>query len=603
MNSGRATKLLSLSVSIPIILAGAIILSILFYSYWQRLNREVERILRDQFNQQQLMLAKKISDNVEAYFDFLENAMAGYAGLFATSPPEGPEISVGLAERFGRHKHFGVLEVRLYDPRGVLKSALSQDQAAPAPGSLTLPSPYLEWARNPENRGRLFLSKDFVYPALPWKGRRVMRFITPLYWGGAPGQFAGALELLIDPFFIANKVIEDVKSGQTGYAWIIDQDGVFLAHYEKDFMGHDAIQVRIARNPKIIFRGLREMQARLLMGEEGMTEYDSGWHRDRLGQIPKLAAYTPIRFNVGLVLGVTEVEAGNLWGVCVVAPVEEVSGTVGEVMHQELFLVGLFFLVILLAGGGLTLAALIWNRTLNREIEAKTWELLESQERLVRSERFAAVGEAAAFVSHEIKNPLMVIGGLARQVERCLAAEPGAQEKLNIIQGEVKRLESFLGDLRDFTRPVQPQLQEVDLNKVILEVEALMKDAAREKGVSLIDHLATHVPAVEADPNQMKQVLVNLIKNGIEASEAKGRILLSSGFKDGQVWFSVQDMGKGMSEEVLGKIFHPFFTTKARGTGLGLAVIHKIVTDHRGSITVESSPSKGSTFTIKLPVA
>ncbi|MBM4273650.1 MAG: GHKL domain-containing protein [Deltaproteobacteria bacterium] len=605
MNSGRATKLLSLSVSIPIILAGAIILSILFYSYWQRLNREVERILREQFNQQQLMLAKKISDNVEAYIDFLENAMSGYAGLFATSPPEGPEISVALSERFGRHKHFGVLELRLYDPQGVLKSALSQQEAAaPAPGSLTLPSPYLEWARNPEKKGQLFLTKDFVYPNHPWQGRRVMRFITPLYWGGPePGRFAGALELLINPFFIANMVTEDVKSGKTGYAWIIDQDGVFLAHYEKDFVGEDALQVRITRNPQIVFRGLRELQARLLQGQEGIGEYDSGWHRQKLGQMPKLAAYTPIRFNTGLVLGVTEVEEGNLWGVCVVAPVEEVSGTVAEVLHQELFLVGLFFGVILLAGGGLTLAALLWNRTLNREIDKKTRELLESQARLVHSERFAAVGEAAAFVSHEIKNPLMVIGGLARQVERCLAAEPGAQEKLNIIQTEVKRLENFLGDLRDFTRPVQPQFQEIDLNKVILEVEALMKEAAQEKGVNLIDHLATHVPAVEADPNQMKQVLVNLIKNAIEASEPHGRIYLSSGFKEGQVWFAVGDMGKGMSDEVLGKIFHPFFTTKARGTGLGLAVIHKIVTDHHGSITVESASGKGSTFTIKLPVA
>jgi signal transduction histidine kinase len=595
MKSGRATKLLSLSISIPIILAGAIIISLLFYSSWQTLNDKVEKILRDQFNQQQLMLARKIVDNVEAYVDFLENALLGYAGLFETAASE-LEIATALKERFERHKHFGVLALRYYDQRGALKTWLICPSGAPAPQGLTFPPHYQEWTRNPANRGKLLLTKDFVYPDPPWQGLRVMRFITPLYGQGWPKQFTGSLELIIDPFFIAQKVIADVKSGQTGYAWIIDQDGVFLSHYEKDFVGHDAIQVRIARNPKIVFRGLREMQARLLNGEEGITEYDSGWHRDRLGQMPKLAAYTPIRFDKGLVVGVTEVEKGALWGVCVVAPVEEVSGTVAEVLHQELFLVGLFFGLLLMAGGGLTLAALMWNRTLNREIEKKTRELLESQARLVHSERFAAVGEAASFVSHEIKNPLTVIGGLARQVERN-PEDPSRREKLKIIQGEVKRLESFLVELRDFTRPVQPSMQRIDLNRVIREVEDMMKEAA------LVNQLASHVPSVDADDNQMKQVLVNLIKNALEATEPHGRITLSSGFKDGLVWFAVQDTGKGMSDEVLKKIFHPFFTTKAKGTGLGLAVIHKIITDHRGTIAVESASGQGTMFTIKLPVA
>ena len=168
-----------------------------------------------------------------------------------------------------------------------------------------------------------------------------------------------------------------------------------------------------------------------------------------------------------MITGVTEVEdpAHNLWGVCVVAPVEEVSGQVKEVLHQELFLVGLFFLVVVLASGGLIVTALVWNKTLARQVELKTKELLDSQERLMHSERFAAVGEAAAYVSHEIKNPLMVIGGLAHQVERRLTEDPAAQEKLQIIQGEVKRLESFLGELRDFLRPVHPCKQEIDLNQ------------------------------------------------------------------------------------------------------------------------------------------
>jgi two-component system sensor histidine kinase HydH len=601
MPSRRALKVLSLTTVIPVILASAIVLSLLFFSYWKKLNHKVEGILRNQFNQQQLELARKITDNVEAYFDFLETALLGYAGLFQTISPGDPGLVPALKERFDRHKHFGVLALRRYNPAGVLEQDFTGSPLVPEPGSLKLPTPYLEWARDPAHRGRLLLSKTFVYSDPPWQGQRVMRFLAPLYWSG--DRFAGVLELLIDPFFIAMRTTQDVRSGKTGYAWIIDQDLIMLAHYEKDFVGHNAMEVRIARNPKIVLRGLRELHEQLLAGKEGMTEYDSGWHRQKMGQIPKLAAYSPVRFNKGLIRGVTDLEdpAHNLWGVCVVAPVEEVSGPVGEVLHQALFLVGLFFLMVLLAGGGLIAMVLVFNRALTRQVELKTQELLESQERLLHSEAFAAVGEAAAYVSHEIKNPLMVIGGLAHQVERRLAEDPEGQEKLRLIQGEVKRLESFLGDLRDFLRPVQPCKQEMDLNQVVRQVQTLMSEAAKEKGVTLEDHLAPRLPLIQADPNQIKQVLVNLIKNALEATDEAGRIFVFTEQKDGWVWFSVKDTGKGMPGEVLEKIFHPFFTTKDKGTGLGLAVINKIITDHHGTIMVESSSGEGSIFTVKLP--
>jgi signal transduction histidine kinase len=192
----------------------------------------------------------------------------------------------------------------------------------------------------------------------------------------------------------------------------------------------------------------------------------------------------------------------------------------------------------------------------------------------MHSERFAAVGEAAAYVSHEIKNPLAVIGGMAHQMEQRLPQNEPSQEKLKIIQEEVKRLESFLGDLRDFTRPVPPCKKELDLNQVIQEVKNLMADAARDRGIQLEEYLDPQLPPVEADPNQIKQVLVNLLKNALEATPANGWIFLTSGFQDAQVWFAVQDTGKGMSSEVMERIFHPFFSTKVKGTGLGLAVTH-----------------------------
>lgn len=602
IKSGRLQGLLSLPRIVLAILLGACLISLFFFSFWSQLNQKVELILRKQFNQQQLTVARKVVDNVETYFDFLRNALLGYTGLYRETQPGPIKFEDFLEERFERHRQFGILEIHWYDAGGTLVKALSTSPHPPSPASLSLPTPYLEWARNLLSRSRLFLSKTFFSGDPSWKGRKVMRFLTPLYPGGKSPAFAGVMELLIDPIFISGQVIADVRSGQTGYAWIIDQDETMLAHHEKEFVGQPAIPVRMARNPQIIFRGLKELHEDVLQGREGSTAYDSGWHRQRLGLTPKLAAYAPVRFDKGVIRGVTDREdpAHNIWGVAVVTPVVEVSGSVGEVMHRVLFLVGLFFLMVLVAGGGFTVIALIWNKALTREVDLKTRELRESQDRLLRSERFAAVGEAAAYVSHEIKNPLMVIGGFIHQLQRHFGNDQTAKEKFDMVIDEVKRLESFLGELRDFTRPAAPVMQKVDLNQVIREEQALMQEAAKEKGVTIIDSLQSDLPPVEADRNQMKQILVNLIKNAMEAIEGGGIITLATGMTEGHIWFSVQDTGKGIAPEPLAKIFDPFFTTKDKGTGLGLAVTNKIVIDHQGTIEVESTPGEGSTFTVKL---
>jgi two-component system sensor histidine kinase HydH len=604
MNPGRPRGALSLPIILTVILAGTIILSFLFYTYWQRLNRKVEDILKNQFNQQQLQLARKIADNVEAYFDFLESDLLAYPWRFQLIAPDSPGFDKYMQARFQDLHRLGILEIRWYDQTGRLQKSWrsAEDPSLPETG-VTLPAPLLAWVHNPQSKGRLYLGMVHKATQPPWQGRLVMPFLTGIYASPEAQTPYAVIELVIDPLYIAGKVTAGVRSGATGYPWIIDQDGIFLAHYEKSFVGQDALEVRRKRNPKIIFRGIKEIQEEIYEGKEGMTVYVSGWHRHKIAKMEKLAAFTTVHFDKGLIRGVTDVEdpAHNLWGIALAAPIAEVSGTVGEVMHQELFLVGLFFLAILLGAASLITVALSWNKSLTREVNLKTEELLASQERLVRSERFAAIGEAAAYVSHEIKNPLMVIGGLAHQVEN-KEGEPSLKEKLHIIQSEVQRLENFLGDLRDFTRPVTPVMQKTDLNEVIHDVDTLMKEEAKNRGINLVERLDPKLPTLTADPNQMKQVVLNLVKNAFEAMESGGRLVLASGADDNQVWFSVEDTGNGMPQEVLEKIFNPFFTTKKKGTGLGLAVINKIINDHRGSVSVESLPDQGTTFRIMLPV-
>ncbi|MGQ9688383.1 MAG: sensor histidine kinase [Desulfobaccales bacterium] len=604
MEPRRMGGALSIPKILLFILAGTVLLALLFFPFWQRLNQKVEDILKEQFNQQQLELARKIADNVEAYFDYLESEVLSFPWRLRLIPRDTPLLEAYMQARLQDLHRLGILEIRLYDRQGRTERFWRPPQgtASRQPGDNLAPS-RLAWVKNPKNQGHLLLGEVNQATDPPWEGRLVMPLLTALYPSPTASEAEGALEIIIDPLFIAKTVTQGVRSGQTGYPWIIDQNGLFLAHYEKDFIGRDALEVRRRRSPHIVFSGLEEIQERLLRGEEGTGRYISGWHRQKVGEIPKLAAYTPIRFDKGLIRGVTEVEnpGRNLWGVAVVAPVEEVAGQVSAVTRQELFLVGFFFLAIILVPVTLIIVALSWNKILAREVKLKTDELLESQERLVRSERFAAVGEAAAYVSHEIKNPLMVIGGLARQVQKKLEGEPALQEKLGVIQKEVQRLENFLGEVRDFTRPAPPMKQEININQVIHEVTTLVEGEAKKRGICLEEDLDQGLPDLHADPNQMKQVLLNLVKNSFEAMDSGGRVTLSSGADDAQVWFSVQDTGGGMTPEVLEKIFNPFFTTKEKGTGLGLAVIHKIISDHHGAITVNSSPEQGTTITVKLP--
>lgn len=600
MNAQSPRGAISMPVVLGLIIAGAVLFAGVFFYVFHQLNIKVETVIRNQFNQQQLVLARKIADSVENHLDFLESSLLTMSrmGDSLALEPDSPGFHRYLTTRLNDLLPLGVLDLAWYGVDGVLKFSW---RGQPEEGALIRLEPStLAWAREPTSKGRLRLEKTRPGPYPPFQERLVLPVAAPLYY---QDQCYGVLVLLADPFFICGQATKEVRSGTTGYPWIINQDGIFLAHYEKDFIGQDAIAVRLARNPAISFKGIREMHERIFRGEEGATEYISGWHRQEIGKILKLAAFTTIRFDKGLIRNVTDVEdpQRNLWGVAVVAPVAEVSGHVWEVLYQEIALAGVFFLMLVVGSGVLIGVALTYNRSLSREVEQKTRELKESQERLLRSERFAAVGEAASYVSHEIKNPLMVIGGLAHQVAKRLEDRPELQEKLRLIREEVRRLETFLGDLRDFTRPAQPVMTEVNLNQVIQEVEKLLETEAKKRGIEIVEDLDSRLPPVSADPNQMKQVLLNLMKNALEAMDGGGRLVLKSGAEEEMVWFSVTDTGVGMSPEVLAKIFNPFFTTKDKGTGLGLAVIHKIVTDHHGSILVESTPGQGSTFVVKLP--
>ena len=224
------------------------------------------------------------------------------------------------------------------------------------------------------------------------------------------------------------------------------------------------------------------------------------------------------------------------------------------------------------------------------------------EEDLLRSERLATLGKMVAHVTHEIKNPLLVIGGFARQLERRQELDPEIKSRLTLIRTEVDRLEKFLGDLGSFTRIPPTQKVPGDLPALIREVAAMMADNFKEKGVNFQIEDPGDVPTFSFDPGQMRQVLINLFKNSLEAMPQGGLLTVGLKVRGGFLEITVQDTGQGISPENLKLLFTPFFSTKERGTGLGLTICRGLIDQHQGEISFASEVGQGTTCLIYLPV-
>jgi signal transduction histidine kinase len=232
------------------------------------------------------------------------------------------------------------------------------------------------------------------------------------------------------------------------------------------------------------------------------------------------------------------------------------------------------------------------------DMVSKLKQAMQEQDRL---SRLAATGELAATLAHEIKNPLNAIGGAASYIKENFK---GAliREFLQIISEEVSRINKLTTTLLSFAKPVMPEKQRVDINKLVKETLELLSQDIREDGINLKTDLQNNLPPVNCDPNHIKQLLINLLLNAFDAVDGSGEILVKTEILDGNLFLSVKDNGTGIKKEHMDQIFNPFFTTKTRGTGLGLAISKKIAKEHGGDLSVESVPGKGSKFTLSIPI-
>jgi signal transduction histidine kinase len=252
------------------------------------------------------------------------------------------------------------------------------------------------------------------------------------------------------------------------------------------------------------------------------------------------------------------------------------------------------------------LAVVVW-RDMIRPLRMR---LVESEDIIARQEKLASLGVLAAGVAHEIRNPLTAIKARLFTQRKQLMPGSAAAEDAEVISGEIHRLERIVRDFLAFARPGAPELSQVKAGPLLHSVQTLLQPQLDRDSVHLSVSTVEDLE-VQADPAQLKQVLINLVQNAADASGPNGRVHLGArsavqrlrNVTTPVVILEVSDSGPGIPADIQGRLFDPFFTTKENGTGLGLAIALRIVERHGGALEFQTQPGRGTVFGVVLPVS
>jgi PAS domain S-box-containing protein len=237
------------------------------------------------------------------------------------------------------------------------------------------------------------------------------------------------------------------------------------------------------------------------------------------------------------------------------------------------------------------------------ELKEANQNIRSNQERLIALEKLSAIGEMSAKVAHEIRTPLVTIGGFANTLLREIPPESPARQYLEIIREEVRRLEVIVAEILEYVRPPRADLESCDLNDIVRQSLRPFEEAMVQKRISAIWKLMENLPDVRANRYQLQQVFSNLLQNAVQAMSEGGVLTVETGTGPNYAMVSVSDTGPGISGSNRKRIFRPFFTTKPSGSGLGLAISSQIVAQLNGTISFDSVEGRGTTFEVRLPLS
>jgi signal transduction histidine kinase len=242
------------------------------------------------------------------------------------------------------------------------------------------------------------------------------------------------------------------------------------------------------------------------------------------------------------------------------------------------------------------------------KIHETNWNLERSRKALIQSEKLASLGKIAAGFAHEIRNPLTAIKMILYSLQKEIPQSTETKKDFFVIFKEMHRMENFLEDFLEFSKPPKPNFRSIQIRQVLNQTLNLMDSQIKKKKIRLITKFETDLPALFADEDQLKQVFINIILNAIQSMEKGDKLTIRTSKvraidSDREMMqIDIQDTGTGITPEMLDKIFDPFITNKEDGTGLGLFIVYQIVYNHGGYIEAVNNPDRGATFSIKLPI-
>lgn len=449
-------------------------------------------------------------------------------------------------------------------------------------------------------RGEIHYS-DIVYSSA--KGGHLMLWVMPFY--SSWHEFSGFVVIELDYEGIL-RLVNRIRVGQDGYAFMVDSQDRVIAH-----PGYAPYQMARDQFPESSLRDLIE----------DMNRGGSSWKSYRFEGSLKVAAYAPIGtmgWSLAVTIPVAELgreAAAVKMRVIEVAAAVLVFGVLGVGLLSYYLLRPVRELAAAtnrIAAGDLTHKISIQSRDelgdLTRSFNHMVENLARSQRELIRSEKLVSMGRLSAGVAHEIRNPLNAMKGAIVHIQRRRKDDPLIAEYTQLVSEEIDRLSQLATEFLIFAKQSRPKIEATDINQLILDVESLFKKQARGGGIILNHRLDPNLPLIAVDPNQMEQVLVNLMINAMDALPHGGKVTFSTSYRHSSgnggdsIRIEAVDNGIGISEQHIQAVFDPFFSTKETGTGLGLPISLGIVESHNGSMVLSSSEAEGVRIIIDLPV-
>ncbi|GAB5046561.1 ATP-binding protein [Thermodesulfovibrio sp. TK110] len=343
--------------------------------------KKITEIVKEDFNQQQLMLAKHAASQIENSTDLLKREIILLSLSPAIQYSEKPALINRMNITFASVKYEGVREIKLIEAKTQKVYRIIEGEKCLIESINQDEKNFLKWASEEKNKGEIFFSEITACPDEENSKTLIMKMVIPVWQISIDeshpvptNKFSGAIVFTVDVTHLVSKVTKKIRSGKTGYAWVIDNRGIFLYHEEQGFIGQNAFEARKGKKPTISFARINEIQReKMLKGEEGTSWYISGWHRGIEGEIKKLIAFAPIKLKTS--------HNSIMWSVAVVAPISEVEGVIHTVHVQQMVLQAIIIVIILLGGLFINFILVTWSNVLEKEVTKKTLELKKSEER------------------------------------------------------------------------------------------------------------------------------------------------------------------------------------------------------------------------------